>query len=318
MKRKPILRIVGMSLSAAIFGACVWYILRTFRWAEALDLLADVDLVWLLLVGGAGTVSYWLCRTLRWFVLLRKMGIRISFSHLFFCSAISLGFSLITPLQSGEVLKVELLKKYGMVERTFGYSSFIIERVIDLVVVVSMVGISLLARPAFLISRSFVFYLIAGVLSVSLVGILVVRKLELRGKVGDFLHYLKICIGDVKTLLLVVLISCVSWSIMSASWQVSLHSLSIDIGFQNAIGLTSTVTLISILSLIPGAVGVSEVGVTAFLLHLGQDTSSAQAGALVLRLYGIWTICLAVIHLLIWKGWRSKFSRRKDEGEEVE
>jgi len=54
---------------------------------------------------------FWLFRALRWFVLLEASGIHIAFSRLYLVGAISVALAILTPLQSGEALKVEFLKK---------------------------------------------------------------------------------------------------------------------------------------------------------------------------------------------------------------
>ena len=52
--------------------------------------------------------------------------------------------ALVTPAQSGEMSKVELLKKRGLMERFSGYSSFLLERYVDfcLIVAVAIFGLS--------------------------------------------------------------------------------------------------------------------------------------------------------------------------------
>jgi uncharacterized membrane protein YbhN (UPF0104 family) len=60
-------------------------------------------------------------------------------------------------------------------------------------------------------------------------------------------------------------------------------------------------TLIGILSLIPWSLGISEVGISSFLVYFRQSVPLAQTGALIIRIYGIVTLLLGVIHFLIWK-----------------
>jgi uncharacterized membrane protein YbhN (UPF0104 family) len=64
--------------------------------------------------------------------------------------------------------------------------------------------------------------------------------------------------------------------------------------------IMSTLVPVHILSLVPGGVGIAEAGLTLFLLHLGQPAPLAQAGALMLRFYGIMILALAVLHWFIW------------------
>lgn len=83
-----------------------------------------VDLPWLIVAGSASILLYWAIRAARWQLLIRSLKMRIGFADLCMCNAVSLSFSLITPLGSGEAVKVELLKKYGMVGRYEGCTRF--------------------------------------------------------------------------------------------------------------------------------------------------------------------------------------------------
>jgi len=48
----------------------------------------------------------------------------------------------------------------------------------------------------------------------------------------------------------------------------------------------------NILSLVPGAVGVSEAGISLFLIHLGFPAPLAQAGAFILWFYAIMILAM--------------------------
>jgi uncharacterized membrane protein YbhN (UPF0104 family) len=84
-------------------------------------------------------------------------------------------------------------------------------------------------------------------------------------------------------------------------WEICLRSISIKIGFYDSMILMSVMTVISILSFIPGGVGVSEAGIAELLIRTGHSSPASQAGALVIRFYGILMVLLGGIHFLIWK-----------------
>src|SRR5205807_9248122 len=109
-----------------------------FEWAEALGLLARLDFA--TVVGGSGTalLGYWAVRAFRWRLLLLGMGVRCPFVSLYLCSSVALSLSVVTPLQSGEALKVELLRKCAGAGRRPGYSAFVLERVADLYAIVAI------------------------------------------------------------------------------------------------------------------------------------------------------------------------------------
>jgi uncharacterized membrane protein YbhN (UPF0104 family) len=231
------------------------------------------------------------------------------------CTAVALSFAIVTPLQSGEMLKIELLKKYGMIRRFPGYGSFLVERALDMAVLVGMACLSLLTTVDILPNRNYAYGILGCVAAACLAGLVVLPKLRLRGRPQQLVETMRQCVGNVPTLIVVTAITCVSWASVAFSWQVFLYSGGIDVSFAQAVALMSIVALISILSLIPGGIGVSEVGTSQMLIHFGFAAAVAQAGSLVLRCYSLVAIALGAGHLGLWKLVRSRRSRRLAAGQ---
>jgi uncharacterized membrane protein YbhN (UPF0104 family) len=242
--------------------------------------------------------------------LLRRTGTNVPLLDLYICTAVSLSFALFTPLQSGEMLKVELLKKYGLIQRSPAYGSFLVERALDLVTLLTMACVSLLTTINILPSRTYVYYILGCLVSACAVGMFVLKKLELNGWPRQLREHMRLCAGDLPTLVLVIAITCISWASVAFSWQVFLYSGGIHLGFAKAVALMSTVALISILSLIPGGIGVSEAGTSQLLMHFGFGVATAQAGSLVLRSSSVVAIALGVSHLWLWKLVRNSRNRQ--------
>ncbi|HYA41081.1 MAG TPA: hypothetical protein VEF34_07240, partial [Syntrophobacteraceae bacterium] len=89
-----------------------------------------------------------------------------------------------------------------------------------------------------------------------------------------------------------------------------LHCGGVQIAFFKTLALMSIVTLVSILSLIPGGLGISEAGSSQVLIWLGFASTAAQTGTLVLRSYSIIAIVLGVGHIVVWKMARQLRNRR--------
>jgi uncharacterized membrane protein YbhN (UPF0104 family) len=310
-KRLGILRraLTG-SFSVIVFAASVWYIGRTFQWRELGRVLRDVNLACLVAGGGASIVVYWMIRTLRWHILLRRTDTHVPLLDLHMCTAVSLSFAPFTPLQSGEMLKIELLKKYGMIQRSPGYGSFLVEKALDLATLLTMACVSLLTSLNILPNRTYAYYFLGGLVLVYVAGLIVLTKLRLKGRPQLLLEHMRQCMGDVPTLVLVTAITCVSWASVAFSWQVFLYSGGIHLGFAKTVAVMSIVALISILSLIPGGLGISEAGTSQLLIHFGVAVAAAQAGSLVLRSYSLMAIALGAGHLGLWKLVRARRSQR--------
>ncbi|NJP08457.1 MAG: flippase-like domain-containing protein [Leptolyngbyaceae cyanobacterium RU_5_1] len=299
-------RTVPLLVGAIIFFVCLQYIVRSFQWMEIIQIIKSANLVWLLGAGALSILIFCLLRTWRWFILLKNLNIRINYIDLHLCNAASMSLTIITPFQSGEVVKVELLKRSGLIERFSGYSSFITERVIDLLVIVSIAVISLLINFDLGINKSTIIYAWVLLLLLLATGIFIIHRVSFKGKLGRFLSHLRQCTRNTSSLLLVILLTFCAWAMVVIGWQICLYSISIDLGFQKSIALMSVTTLINILSFVPGAVGVSEVGITEVLSRMGLTLASAQAGAFVLRFYSILVILVGAVHFLLWKILRNR------------
>jgi uncharacterized membrane protein YbhN (UPF0104 family) len=298
--------VVGLFFGAFIVFVCIRYVVTSFQWPDIFQVLKRVDLVWLLVGGGLSILLHWVFRTLRWTIILKGLGVDTNFVDLYLCYSVSSGFSLITPLRSGEMIKIELLKNYGLIDRLPGYSSYIVERIVDLFIIVSIATTSLLVGFDLITNRQHVYWLFGTMIVALFIGVLALHKLKFGGRAGEFLHDLIACVQNLKVLSVVLLLSLCAWALVAAGWQVCLYSISISIGFLNSMALMCVTLLVSVMSLVPGAVGVSEVSITEFLVHLGYGPVEAQAGALVTRVYSFLIICLSGFHFLVLKIRRSK------------
>lgn len=313
----PLYRLLAVGFSLIVCLGSVWFIGRTFEWAQLAQVLRGVNVAFLIVAGGASIEAYWVLRTLRWHVLLRRTNTRVPLLDLYMCTAVSLSFALFTPLQSGEMLKVELLKKYGMLRRYPGYGSFLVERALDMVILLTMACVSLLTVVDILPNRTYAYGILGLMALVSIAGLVALAKLRLRGRPRQLMETMRQCVGNVPTLIVVTGISCVSWASVAFSWQVFLYGGGIHLSFAQAVALMSIVALINILSLIPGGIGISEVGTSQMLMHFGFAAAIAQAGSLVLRCYSLVAIGLGAGHLGLWKLIRSRRSRRLAESQVV-
>jgi len=306
----PKYRTLAIGFSLIVLAASTWYIGQTFQWKALGQLLGHVNLLYLIGGGGASIVAYWILRALRWQILLRQTDTHVSFLDLYLCTAVSLSFSLFTPLQSGEMLKIELLKKYGMIHRAPGYASFLVERALDLSILLTIACVSLLTTLQILPNRTYAYGILGSLVLGCLAGLFVLTKLRLRGRPQQLLESMRQCVGDLPTLVLATAITGVSWASVAFSWQVFLFSGGITLDFAQALALMSIVALISIVSLIPGGLGISEAGTSQLLMHFGFAAAVAQAGAIVLRSYSLVAIALGASHIGIWRFIRSRRNQR--------
>lgn len=304
-------RVAAVCFGAGIFVACAVYIARSFEWGESIALLVRADLAVFFLGGGATVIVYWLIRAFRWRFLLRGMRVEIGFLDLYLYSSVTLSLATVTPFQAGEVLKAELLKRSNKIGRSAGYGSFLIERLADLYVILVVGIVAVIVRfgsvpPVYLV----LVVLILTALPIG--GYLLLHKLPLRGSFGELLLRMRTGINSLQALLTTLMLTFAGWLAVAAGWQFCLQSLGISVSLTEILGLVSTVTFMVILSLVPGGLGVAEVGTVEFLARLGVSTSGAQAGALILRCYSLLVIGLGIVHLVFWRLRARSLERRTE------
>jgi uncharacterized membrane protein YbhN (UPF0104 family) len=282
------------AVAAVLLVASAAYIALTFQWAEAARLLAGADLAWFFAGGGAAIVAYWVVRALRWRILMGGMQVRTAFLDLYLCSSVALSLSVLTPLQSGEALKVELLRKYAGLERAPGYSAFLLERVADLYVIAAIGAVALLSS-----TLSHALLLLALFLALPIAAYMLLHRVRLPGRFGQFVAHLQGGVSTPSALALLLLTTFLGWAIVAFGWHASLYSLAIRLDFAQMLGLLSVITLATIASFIPGGLGIAEAGTAEMLKRYGVDAPLAQAGALALRGFSILVILLGLVHLVL-------------------
>lgn len=292
-------RYVTNTIALVALTASVWYVAAAFQWNSVWDVLRTADPVWLG-IAAASIPAYWMTRALRWSALLRQLDVTVPLTDLYFSSAVALGFATVTPLQSGELLKVESLKRHGRMDRSEGYSSFLVERIADLGVVMMLAAVGVLlgcnlGLPPKAVYGSLIVMLAGGTASIGLLW-----KCKLPGRVGRFQLQMRRCVGTPATMVTVFLLTLLGWAVTAAGWYASLLSLGLNVSYATTVAMMALVVLVSILTFLPGGIGVSEVGISVFLVEMGQSVAQSQAGALIVRLYGVFILGLAAIHLLIW------------------
>jgi uncharacterized membrane protein YbhN (UPF0104 family) len=304
------LRVAAIIFSVAVFAVSSIYIGFTFQWGPIAKSLKEVNLIYLILEGGSSIMLFWIIRALRWHLLLKQTDTVIPFFDIYMCTAVSLGLAIFTPLRSGEILKIELLRKNDLINRFPGYGSFIVERVLDLATILTIAGISLLTTFNILPNRSNAFYFIIASICLVVTGMYAVHKLRFTVRVQQLLDHINECTRNVPRLLLVTFITCVSWASVALTWNIFLRCGSLHLDFPKTIGLLSVVTLVSVFSLIPGGLGISEAGTSQVLIWLGFASTAAQTGSLVLRSSSLIAGALGLVHLALWKVIRKRRNHR--------
>ena len=293
--------ILSIVISGLIFLLCAYYVITYFQWGTVFQIMIRLDWKWMPFAVAGTILFFWLFRTLRWFVLLKASGVHVNFFLLYVIVSMSVALALITPFQSGEVLKVELLKKTGALERVPGYGILVTERFLDLLVVLSIAALSLIFSFSQFMDKTVVLTFAALGLAGLVIFAAVIIRVSPANIFGRFFAPLRQCINSGKTLITVLVLTVCGWLAVTLGWHFSLLSISISLGFFETLAMTTITTLVSIFSLIPWALGISEVSISYFLVFFKQDVPLAQAGALIIRGYALVAFALGFLLFVYWK-----------------
>jgi uncharacterized membrane protein YbhN (UPF0104 family) len=298
LKNKFFLGTIKFILPCLVGLACLYYIVFGFQWSEIWEILKGANLSLFLSSAVASTIVFWLLRSVRWAILLRRENLRISFFKLYLYTAVTIGFANFTPFQSGEALKVEMFRKYGG-SRLSGYTLFFFEKLLDLAVIalLSLTGIYTLFDAAFPANTPLLITVLAAGLIISAATMFFLARrwqAKIYAARGEFLP-------DVQTFAAAFLFTLASWAAMIAGWKYILQSVAINLTVLQTTSVVSLTTVATIISLVPGAIGVSEVSIAALLSQIGYETSIAQSGAILMGVYSLVILALAVVHLILLK-----------------
>lgn len=291
-------RAVKIVLPGALAAVCLYYILISFEWTEIWRILQRADVYLFLCSSISATIAFWFLRALRWAFLLRGENLDVSFFKLYLYTAIAVGFANFTPFQSGEAVKVEMFRKYGGT-RLSGYTFFFLEKLLDLLAIalLSLGGVfSLFEFGASANLKFIVSGLIIGLMILAAATLLLARKWREKSNAFDRRE-----LPNYKTFAVAFLLTAASWTAMILGWKYIFQSVDISLTMLQTTSVISLTTIVSLISLVPGAVGVSEVTIAALLSRLGYEDSIAQAGAVMMGVYSLLILALAGVHLILLK-----------------
>ncbi len=299
MKNFNFKRFIQIALALIIGFVCLYFVINRFDWNQIWLSVRKVNFVFFFLSISATLLVCFLVRTLRWKLLLKGENIEIPFSNLYLYSAMAIGISTITPFQSGEALKVELLRKHGG-KRLSGYAIFFLERIFDLFTIIGLAIFSSGFGLDFGVKKIYL-YLIVAFLIVFLLTTVSGLYLVPSEKLEPIKIWFQGNWQKKWNLVLAFGLTILSWITIIYGWKLALAFFLININFLQSISLVTLTTLLAALSFVPGAVGVSEISVSTLLSGMGIEPSLAQTGAIAIRAYAIVILILTLLHWLYLK-----------------
>lgn len=130
--------LLGLGLSAWFFA--------TVEWSELLAALLAVDPWWILLATIV-MLAEWGLRGVRWAVLTQHIPTRMSLKALVSATMVGAALNTIVPLRGGDLVRPAIIaRKYGLPYTTV-FSTTLVERILDIVGVLAVIGSMVLLLP---------------------------------------------------------------------------------------------------------------------------------------------------------------------------
>jgi len=272
-------------------------VLYQFDWRNMLRLLPTLPVGWLLLVMASGTILVFATSAARWIAINQLPWEARTMKRVYCYVALAMAASLVTPFQLGELLKIRFAGESGL---KLGNSAvnLALERIADLFTICAL-GVAGLIY----IQTGLFFVAIVTLISTMLFGIFMPRMLHGfiawlgNTSLGDRLKSLAGPPLPLRNLAIVGVMTFLKWGLTLALWMLVIKLANVDINFWQGSFLLGGVAAISILSMIPGGIGVQEFSVRAMLVGMGTEPLHAETAAIVLRLLTPVMVVIAAAHL---------------------
>ncbi len=320
---KRLLRLLpGLIVSV---GFTLWFVLDA-HWGDVARALRGVDLP-LVLLSAAVLFTEFIIRTLRWKVLLRPLAPAARAWRLFVATVIGMSLNVVLPFRAGDLARPWLGSRETGTPVLPLVTIAVIERVFDILGLVSVLVIMVLILPANAEAHGeLVWNLklygsvfgVAGVVGLGIFLVLASREEAARSLFARIVsiapppvadRFLFLFDGFVKGLASVRsrralweagALSLVHWLNGSISIYVLFQAFSIDLPFAAACFMTVAIALTVALPQAPGFFGVFHVAIETTLVLWGLDPAPAQAFAIV-----FWAVSFVPVAsagaLLSWK-----------------
>ena len=280
--------VVRLAIGIAVSAGCLYLALRGTDWDAVAGVLTGADPVWVVAVLLIVVLTH-VVRAQRWRILLRPIG-EVGLYPSLSASMIGFGASVVLPFRLGELIRPALLARRVGCGFTPALSSVVVERLLDMVLVLAAMLLVSLSQPMAESIRRLAMLAAAGGGSVLAVLVVVQRNrrwaehwldrllsslpegvaLRARPAVGGILQGSAV-LGDLRTSIVLVLYSALLWGTISAVYGSSL--LALRIPTDPVVGGLTTMVIVSFFVFLPqapGFVGTWQLGcVTALgLLHV--------------------------------------------------
>jgi hypothetical protein len=128
MRYRKIVKVVTFVSAGLVFGASVSYLASRCQWREAFTALFKADFLKLIFLISLSHFAYIVVRAWRWRSAVRHVIPQVAFLDYCWITAVVVGLSIFTPGHLGEALRIDLMKRRGLLCSLPGIGAFANER----------------------------------------------------------------------------------------------------------------------------------------------------------------------------------------------
>jgi len=242
-------------------------------------------------------VSSWIPLFLRWRLLCKNIGLKISLRVDFLVYLAGFALS-ITPAKVGELLRTQILRDKSGIQRSQTTPLIFIEKFYDLLgaVIVSSIGILYFPQIGIIVLGALILSIIIFILFSSKItfdkSIIILSKFKFTKNFIEPLsksHEILKNSTKIKIFSSSIILSLLYWLSISFAVFFTLKSLSIDsLGFAEITSTYVSSLFLGALSFLPGGLGITEASFTGLLNIQGISLSMAIVTVIVVRLFTLW------------------------------
>jgi glycosyltransferase 2 family protein len=243
-------------------------------------------------------------RAVRWELLLRNSGEESHFGGLFHIIILAWFANCILPAKMGDFYRAYLLRRRTTISASHGLGTIVSERIIDFVVLVSLLIVSglisfRLALPrryeaAFIVGIVLALALVIGLVGLRFTGgrLSALLPARFRGQAARFKSGLLNAFGA--NLPLLIGMTILVWLAESSRLYLVIQALPLHVSLNPAqvMFIALVASLLTTIPALPGGLVLVEGGIIAVLLSFGLTSSQGLSVAILDRLISYWSLIL--------------------------
>jgi uncharacterized membrane protein YbhN (UPF0104 family) len=300
-----------LTLGFAIGAGLLWLSMRDLDPHDVLAVILSADVSWLAiaLVLYAGNIAV---RVQRWGMLLHSHD-NLSYGNVGAVLVSGYGMNFLLPARLGELFRMELMRRRHSVPRAVAFSGIVIERILDGLCLVLLLGIGLWATGQFDEQSKVLKYFHVGgalIFGGAVLGWMLLQKLPLMRLFSgwprviqqlDLLQQSFAAVVGKRLLLVLVLTAIVYANEAGALWAIC-RGLEFNLGLPELLVLVAVSALSTLVPSAPGFVGTFQMAFVLTFTQYHQSSTLAVAAATLVQLVLFGPLIVAAVPSLLHGG----------------